>query len=746
MNHQLPYIVALAISLTSLSTSTLRAQVDWSIVNRSTEAHLRPILSQRTPLAKWIGQSSIFCYHSLNAEGKRTYYLVNTETGKRELLLPSQVEFVRAYQAFSGDSSLRADSLELASLSFEGTQTRHFTFRGAKQKYYRYDRKTQQFAHTEKPTSTFEQPRTSRTKQSHPRYTIYGKGYNLYIKDSSTGELRQLTYEGEEAMSFTTQASEDTLRTTPRGAWWGDVYLVELQDNRGVEEMTLVNPITKPRPRAKTFRMPMPFDKHLPQTRLYRYDARTGQGEMVSEVNHFEGGSVSLQLRPTEGEVLFTRRSRMADTLQLCRLDVATGKSQVLITEAIQPHINLSLTGYRLLSNGQILWWSERSGYGAYYLYDRNGRQLRQLTSGHELVAASIVHIDEKRGELTFMAYGGGSGNPYYRKYYQVGLNGQGQRCLTPDDADHELELAPSGRAGLLTTSRMDLPPRFSSLSLDSRSGARLFDSIPRSLLEQAGWQAPELVRVLSADGRTPLYGVLYRPMVIDPTKRYPLISNVYPGPQTDLVPRAFALDDNGNQSLANMGCYVLNVAARGSSPFRGRDFYCYSVGQLRDYPLADDKTAIEQVTKSHPVDLDRIGIYGHSGGGFQAMTAMCTYPDFYKVGFAASGNHDNNIYINWWGEVFHGSPKIPTTIELAPRLQGKLMLTVGGMDNNVPPASTYRLAQALIKAGKPFEFFLFPDARHDLESPYYTGLLRRFFGEHLLRLSSEDLQRITYK
>jgi peptidase len=234
--------------------------------------------------------------------------------------------------------------------------------------------------------------------------------------------------------------------------------------------------------------------------------------------------------------------------------------------------------------------------------------------------------------------------------------------------------------------------------------------------------------------------------MVIDPTKRYPLISNVYPGPQTDLVPRAFALDDNGNQSLANMGCYVLNVAARGSSPFRGRDFYCYSVGQLRDYPLADDKTAIEQVAKSHPVDLDRIGIYGHSGGGFQAMTAMCTYPDFYKVGFAASGNHDNNIYINWWGEVFHGSPKIPTTIELAPRLQGKLMLTVGGMDNNVPPASTYRLAQALIKAGKPFEFFLFPDARHDLESPYYTGLLRRFFGEHLLRLSSEDLQKITYK
>lgn len=744
--HHTIAIRALALSLTALSVTSLEAQVNWDVVRRSTESHLRPILSPRTPLAKWIGQSSTFCYHSLDSQGKRTYYIVDAATGKRELLLPSPSQFVRAFRTFSGDTTLQEEQLELSSLNFEGGQTRFFTFRGAGKKYYRYDRKTGQFASIDKPATPFDEQKPARTKALHPRYTVYGKGYNLYLKDSTTGELRQMTHEGEEAMSFTTQASADTLSTTPRGEWWGDVYLVELQDNRGVGEMTLVNPLSKPRPRAKTFRMPMPFDKHQPQTRLYRYDARTGQGGMVEEVNHFEGGSVSLQLRPDEGEVLFTRRSRLADTLQLCRLNVATGKSQVLITEAIHPHINLTLTGYRLLRNGQIIWWSERTGYGAYYLYDRNGKELRQLTSGRELVAAHIVHIDERAGMLTFAAYGGGTGNPYYRKYYQVGLNGKGQRCLTPDEADHELELAPSGEVGLLTTSRMDLPPRYSTLALKGRSGAHLFDSIPRSMLEAAGWQAPELVRVLSADGRTPLYGVLYRPAVIDSAKRYPLITNVYPGPQTDLVPRSFALDDNGNQSLANMGCYVLNVAARGSSPFRGRDFYCYSVGQLRDYPLADDKTAIEQIAKTHPIDLDRIGIYGHSGGGFQTMAAMCTYPDFYKVGFAASGNHDNNIYINWWGEVFHGSPKIPTTIELAPRLRGKLMLTVGGMDNNVPPASTYRLAQALIKAGKPFEFFLFPDARHDLESPYYTGLLRRFFGEHLLHLSAEDLQHISYK
>lgn len=735
-----------ALTLAVSSLNSLQAQVNWTIVDRSTEAHLRPIITSRTPLANWLGYGSSFAYHSIGADGQRTYYLVNTETGKRELLIPSRADFVRAYQRFSGDTTMRADSLELPSLSFEGENTRAFTFRGAGRKYYRYDRVTKQFTEVENPKSAYESIRVARHRPENARYTIYGKGYNLYVKDNATGALRQLTEEGEEAMSFTTENSADTLRTSPRGAWWGDVYIVQLQDNRGVGEMTLVNPLSKPRPRVKSFRMPMPFDKHIPQTRIYRYDARTGKGGFVEAVDHFDGGTVSVQQRLEAGEILFTRRSRTADTLQLCRLDVATGRTDILITEAIHPHVNLSLTGYRLLRNGQILWWSERSGYGAYYLYDHSGRLIRQVTSGRELVAASIVRLDEKRGELIFAGYGGDAGNPYYRKYYRVGLNGRGQQCLTPDDADHELELAPSERAGLLTTSRMDMPPRYSTLALDGRSGARLFDSIPRSLLEREGWQAPELVRVLAADGRTPLYGVLYRPAVIEPGKRYPLISNVYPGPQTDLVPRSFVLDDNGNQSLANMGCYVMNVSDRGSSPFRGKDFYNFSVGQLRDYPLADDKAAIEQIAQTHPVDLDRIGIYGHSGGGFQTMAAMCTYPDFYKVGFAASGNHDNNIYINWWGEVFHGSPKIPTTIELAPRLRGKLMLTVGGMDNNVPPASTYRLAQALIKAGKPFEFFLFPDARHDLESPYYTGLLRRFFGQHLLKLSDEDLAHITYK
>jgi dipeptidyl aminopeptidase/acylaminoacyl peptidase len=202
-------------------------------------------------------------------------------------------------------------------------------------------------------------------------------------------------------------------------------------------------------------------------------------------------------------------------------------------------------------------------------------------------------------------------------------------------------------------------------------------------------------------------------------------------------VQRSFTIDDNANQTLADMGFIVINVAPRGSSPWRGHDFYCFSYGNLRDYPVADDRHAIEQLAARYSfIDLDRVGIYGHSGGGAMTATAMLTYPDFYKVGVAASGNHDNNIYIQWWGETFHGLTKlggIPTNAQLADNLKGKLLLISGDVDDNVPYASTLRLADALIKHNKQFDMMILPGKDHGLGGPYYEKLIRDYFIENLL-------------
>ena len=421
------------------------AQIDWARVERSSEQHLRPLLQGRQIFPSWIGQGEAFYYHFRTPEGKIQHTLYDGRSHTKAPLLRSAEDFVTQYRQLSGDGSLKADSLPLSGLHFtsqEGTQGFYWRYKG---KSFHYDRQTGKLSlRAFSPEKTTYPKQDERITSSDGRYTIYGKNLDLYLKDETTGQMTRLTTTGSEDASFTKQASPDTVRGNARGAWWGQVFLAQIRDESGVGTMTLVNPLSKPRPKVKTFKMPLPFDQATPQSRLYRYDSRTGQGGFVEEANKFAGGVVSYQPLPEEGIVYFTRRTRTADTLELCKLEVNTGVVSTLITEVGRPHINLLLSGYRLLPGGrELLWWSERSGYGHYYRYTTTGKLLGQVTSGDSLVAGQIHAIDAKRGEMLFEGYGGGKGNPYYRKYYRVSLQGKGQRCLTPDEADHELELAP---------------------------------------------------------------------------------------------------------------------------------------------------------------------------------------------------------------------------------------------------------------------------------------------------------------
>ena len=329
-------------------------------------------------------------------------------------------------------------------------------------------------------------------------------------------------------------------------------------------------------------------------------------------------------------------------------------------------------------------------------------------------------------------------------------LDGGHQQLLTPGNGTHELSFSPDGNYAIDSYSRMDLPAVYQTVNIRRPGKAQVFARRTDEALRKHGWVPPVLVDVLAADEKTHLYGVMYLPSKLDKNKKYPVISNPYPGPQDDQIPRRFTLDDNGNQSLAELGFIVINVQPRGSSPLRGHDFYCFSYGNLRDYPLADDKHTIETLAAKYPfMDLSRVGIYGHSGGGFMAAAAILTYPDFYKVAVAASGNHDNNQYIQWWGETFHGLMKrggIPTNMELAGNLKGKLMLITGDVDDNVPWVSTLRLANALINKNKRFDMMILPGKDHGVWSPYYQNLIRYYFLENLVCPSYRDMDIINHK
>ena len=352
---------------------------------------------------------------------------------------------------------------------------------------------------------------------------------------------------------------------------------------------------------------------------------------------------------------------------------------------------------------------------------------------------------------MIFLGYGQEGGDPHYTYYYKVGLNGKNQQLLTYGNGEHSLTYSKDGHYAIDHYSRMDMPSVYNVVSIDHPKKHFELCRIAEADALKAGWVKPTLIHVKAADEQTDLYGVMYLPSdssLFTLHSSLPIITNVYPGPQDDQIPRSFTIDENGNQSLAELGFVVINVQPRGSSPLRDRDFYTYGYGNLRDYPIADDKHTIETLARQYSfIDTTRVGIYGHSGGGFETVTAMLTYPDFYKVGVAASGNYDNSTYIQWWAETYQGYGKpIPTAMELAKNLKGRLLLMTGEVDENVPVASTVRMADALQKAGKRFDMMVFPEQGHGLYGSYYQNIIRYYFLEHLVKPEKLDIDIITHQ
>ena len=553
-------------------------------------------------------------------------------------------------------------------------------------------------------------------------------------------------------------------RTGALGRWIGDShqYVLVKEDKRSVGELTIVKSLAEPRPVAKTYKYAMPGDTGVVKYSLYLADADSGKMYRL-DIDRYRDQKLLLprleQYPMTDRYAYFVRVSRTLDTLDLLRVDGRNHSVETIISEECKPHFNEVLFDYHVINDGkEILWWSERTGKGRYYLYDGEGG-LKGAVTPDDIVAGKIAKIDTLGRSIIYEGYGGEEGaDPCYKYYYKATFKGR-NNLLTPGRGDHSVTFSPDGKYIVDTYSRMDLAPHYQICDL---KGNVRFEMEPADLskLYERGWKEPELVEFMAADSVTRLYGVVYLPFDLDPSKKYPVISSVYPGPMTDLVPLAFMADDNYNHSLAQLGFIVVNVSYRGSNPYRGRDFYTYGYGNLRDYALEDDYAVLQQVAEKYPfADLDRVGIYGHSGGGFMTVAAMLTRPDFYKVGFAASGNHDNNIYSQWWGETYHGvrqvtgadgkasfECRIPTNIELAGKLKGKLMLVTGDEDDNVHPASTIRLAKALIDHGKRFDMMILPGKDHQVWCSYYVNLIRYYFVENLLGLPQDDTDIVNHK
>ena len=608
---------------------------------------------------------------------------------------------------------------------------------------------------------------------------VYAKDCNLYRmsiadyrkaqkdeKDSTIVEI-QLTKDGSEHFGYGIPYSilnTDTLCNGKRRGVWGywspdsKHFVTVVTDERKVKDLWVINSTASPRPTLETYRYQMPGEMDAPEDHLYIFDMTTNTRKEI-RTTAWKNQTLMLENRPYQmkerdaefipdvwqgdnNRFFLTRSSRDLHRIDVCTYTIGQDSIVPIVKERMNTY--QETRPIQVFNGGkEFIQWSERDGWAHLYLYDDQGNLKNRITKGPWHVER-VVKVDPATRTIYFTANGREANeNPYYEHLYKVNADGSGLKLLTEGEYFHAVDMDDDARFIVDNYSRVNTVPN---AVLIDRNGNKVMDlqESDFSQLFAAGYQFPELFTVKAADGVTDLYGVMYKPYNFDSTKVYPIVDYVYPGPQVEAVYYPFTRMSVRTDRLAQAGFIVISVGQRGGHPSRSKWYHNYGYGNMRDYPLADHKAAVEQLAARYKyIDIDRVGIHGHSGGGFMSTAAILQYPDFYKAAVSCAGNHDNRIYNRWWSETHHGVKeeitekgdttfvyKIATNPEIAKQLKGHLMLVHGDIDNNVHPANTIRVVDALIRAGKRFEMLILPGQRHgfgDMDEYFYWRMVDFF-------------------
>jgi dipeptidyl-peptidase-4 len=816
--------------VTSGLTAQDQPQANWELSNKFSTQALQRVTYSTTLAPRWIGKTDSLWYNWRNRQGAGFWLVYPPARVKRPLF--DHVKLAAAL-ATAHQKPYEPNALPFTTLNFtKDHKAIRFTVDSTR---YEWNLATEQIRSMGRPPRGDSVPPDEERQEGQgggrggggggraggagatpdfrnfsPDSTafVFAMTHNLYVVEVGKPDTLKITSDGARNYSFgfrdtaTVQQQDNDddddqqgggrqggargrdPRVRPNVTWSPDsrAFFIQRNDARKVRELYLVNVLAEPRPALSSYTYAMPGEANVSQQELHVY--RRGE-PAARQVNlrkwrdqrlfytHWTTGSNKLRL---------VRRDRPQRQLELIEVDLPTNTTKTLLTETVV-NANLESQAPRYLKGGgDMIWWSERAGWGHYYLYDHNGNYKRPLTSG-TWRADQIAQIDTVTGAVWVSGVGREAGeNPYYRHLYRVNGDGSGLTLIDGGAFNHAATISPTRRYVVDNFSRVDAPTR--SVVRDGTGSIVMeLEATDVSAIRELGWRPPEPFVVKAADGVTDIYGNMWKPFDFDSTKKYPIVAHVYPGPQTEQVNTTFNAGGI-QQQLAQLGIIVIQIGNRGGSPLRSNAYQNFSYQNLRDYALADKRAGIEQLAARHSfIDINRVGIYGHSGGGFLTAAALMLppYNDFFKVGVSSAGNHDNNIYNQNWSEQYHGlrtvaasdsarrrvanarmpngngngtgngngaaadtgfaddslryEIKVPTNIELAPNLKGRLLLVHGDMDNNVHPGNTIRLVNALIKANKRFDFMLLPGRAHGYAEyqPYYNRMLMEYFAEHLL-------------
>jgi dipeptidyl-peptidase-4 len=781
---RMKWLCLVVLSLLCSTTVSAQQKANYSLAEKFRLLEENPISKYSAEIRPiFINDTDCFYYLFTTREGKKYYYVNPAKKEKR--LLFDTAELLSKIAVYTRKAYAATDPY--LSFAFEkDNETLRIEFERAVYLYNIHTKKL--LKEDEKKPHKPVRPASGwvsvsgdadpywKKYSSDSLFMVYAQRNNLYFvgnpkKGQDTIPV-QLTTDGEEYYTFNREDegkfNERCLANDTRWIPNTHCFYATREDNRKVGEQWVIDALATPYPKLDTYKAELAGDKNVTRYELLIGNVDTREVKKIA-IDRWQDQYFDVLYATEDGKRLYVQRyNRPWNKTDICEVDVVTGKVRTVIDEENKPYLDYQMRSVSFLNDGkEILFRSERSGWGHYYLYDTaTGKLKNQVTDG-TWVAGPIEKIDTIGRKMYFYGYGREHGvDPYYYMLYEASLDKPNElRLLTSENATHEVRVSPTNRYFVDSYSTVsDVPVNV----VRNRKGKVIMtlDQADMQPVYDLGWTKPERFKVKAADGMTDLYGVMWKPVDFDSTKVYPIVSSVYPGPQYEYVPTRFTLNHDYCTRLAQLGFIVVSVGHRGGTPMRGKAYHSYGYGNQRDYPLADDKYAIEQLAARYPfIDVTRVGIYGHSGGGLMSAAAICTYPEFYKAAVASAGNYDNRVYNKGWVEIHFGvDEKAKTTKdslnvehttyeykvrtrpvqELAKNYKNGLLLFTGAVDKTVNPAHTFRLAGALIKANKDFDMFVLPKSTHGFfgESElFFEHKMWRHFAKHLLGDNSADFE-----
>ena len=638
-------------------------------------------------------------------------------------------------------------------------------------KSYKIDAETLEIIEEELPDETRPSVNYLEIVSPNKKKSIYIKNYNLWIRDLTTKKTKQLTFNGYEDYGYATNNAGWIKNDRPVLKWSNDSKTITTfrQDSRKVGEMYLTT-TNVGHPNLQKWKYALPGDENIFEIERIFINVESGKISKFKMGRDFQRSTTTDHIAGRDGTLLdanfskdgkklaFISSSRDHKEAHLQIADVKTGNIKSVYEEVSKTYFESGVSGenWRVFFNSnEFLWYSEKDNWGHLYLHDLSNGNLKNRITGGEWLVRDVLHVDELTREIFFTGGGKEKGNPYHVYLYKVNFDGSGLVCLTPEKGTHRINASDDWKYFTTTFSTTENSPI---TLLKNRNGETLkeINRVDISELLENNWQQPIEFSVKARDNETDVYGLLYLPSFYNENHNYPVLNYIYPGPQSGSIGNyGFSVARRDFQALAELGFIVIGVDAMGT-PGRSKSFHDAYYGNMGDNGLPDNIKAIKDLSKIYKgMDTERVGIWGHSGGGFASTRAILEYPEFYDVAVSSSGNHDNRNYEADWGEKWQGLLEYTdediddgdtnydfkqTNYDnqanqlLAKNLKGKLMLAHGNLDDNVPPYSTLLVVDALIKENKDFDLIIFPNKRHgygDMNN-YFTRKKWDYFVKHL--------------